>query len=1062
MNAFFILSRVARVVFIVYSAMLFVPLRAAATDQVLILNSYHQGMDWTDGEVAGLKSRLDRQNRPVELHIEYMDAKRLMDQTHIDNLRQLFAHKYESTRLKVIVVTDNDAFDFMRRYRDQLFPEVPVVFCGVNWFQDEQIKEFSGVTGVAETADSAATIRLMLRLHPNTKRIVVIIDNTTTGKALQRELEAVVRSYNGQVRFEFLNDIAPNDLIAPLSALSADDLVLLMPYASDPAGNFVAYPDIARLVTHNSPVPVYASWDFYLGYGITGGNLTSAKAQGSAAGELLIRILNGERADSIPVQRQTPGEYTFDDRQLARFNIPESLLPENSRIVFQPWHETNKTLIEVAALITVTLAVLLWALLVSMTHKRRADAALRESMTILQSHDGALHEISQGVLITGPDRRIRYANKAIENISGYSAQELLGKSCKLLQGPETSEETIREIRSALNAVKPFHGEILNYRKDGSTFWNALAITPVFDARGQLSQFVGVQNDVTMRRQVEVELRIAAKGFESQVAMLVADANGIILRVNPAFVEATGYSEDEAIGHKTSLLKSGRHDKAFYEQLWKTLQEQRYWHGVIWNRRKNGSIFAEWLTINAVVTPTGEITHYVGIFSDITQNKEAEAEVHRLAYYDQLTQFPNRRLLQDRLGQALALTARSTFYGAILFLDLDNFNTLNDTRGHDTGDLLLVQVAQRLRKAVRQSDTVARLGGDEFVVVLEDIGKDAADAAAKARNIGNHLATVIARPYDLKSVESSITTSIGLCLFNGEETVEQLLKNVEIAMYQAKADGRNTLRFFDPEMQTTLDKRSALENDLRQALGRDELRLFYQPQLDHSGRIIGAEALLRWEHPERGFISPGDFIPLAEETGLILPIGHWVLKSACEQIKTWSADVLTRDLRLSANVSSLQFRQDDFTSQVQGILADTGTESRCLKLELTETLVLDNVGSTIEKMQALKAIGVTFSMDDFGTGYSSLAYLTRLPLDELKIDKSFVSNLPGSHSDSVIAETIITMGRSLGLTVVAEGVESEAQRACLNLLGCHVYQGYLFSRPVPIDAFMSLLQRNQAA
>ena len=1058
MNAFLVLWRFTLTLMI--GALLLAPAQAAAADHVLILNSYHQGMGWTDGEIAGVMSSLDKREPKVELHLEYMDAKRLTDQTHFDNLRKVFSHKYKAIPLKAIVVTDNDAYEFMRRYRDELFPGVPVVFCGVNGFQDDQLKGISGFTGVAETADSAATIRLMLRLHPDTKRIIVITDDTTTGKVLLQELAPVIAPYSGQLEFQILNRLAPEELSKPLSALTSNDLVLLMPYSSDLSGRFISSPDIAQLVSQFSPVPVYSSWDIFLGSGITGGNLITATAQGNAAGELLLRVLSGESADSMPVQQQAAGEYIFDSRQLSRFNIPTSQLPENSRFVFRPWHETNRILVGALVLVGLTLVVLFWALLVSIARKRQSDAALRRNMEILLSHDSALHEISQGVMITGADRRIKYANRAAENISGYSTEELLGKSCKLLQGPETSEETIQEIRSTLNAAKPFQGEILNYRKDGSSFWNALSISPIFDAQGRLTQFVGIQHDITRRKQTEVELRIAAKGFESQVAMVVSDAKGVILRVNQAFVAMTGYSESEAIGQKTSLLKSGRHDAAFYEQFWQALKEQHYWQGVIWNRRKNGSIFAEWLTINAVIAPTGEITHYVAAFSDITQNKDAEAEVHRLAYYDQLTQLPNRRLLQDRLGQAVALAARNELYGAILFLDLDSFNTLNDTRGHDTGDLLLVQVAQRLGQALRQSDTVARLGGDEFVVVLEELGKDRDAAATKAKHIASNLGAAIAQPYDLKGVESSITASTGICLFRGEETVEQLLKNVEIAMYQAKADGRNTLRFFDPEMQAALDKRSVLENDLRQAVSREELQLFYQPQVNHSNQIIGAEVLLRWKHPERGFISPADFIPLAEETGLILPIGRWVLKKACAQIKVWSEDALTRELRVSVNVSSLQFRQPDFVDQVREILAETEIESRRLKLELTESLVLDNVENTIEKMQALKNVGVTFSMDDFGTGYSSLAYLTRLPLDELKIDKSFVSNLPGNRNDSVIAQTIVTMGQSLGLAVVAEGVETEAQRACLDQHGCHVYQGYLFSRPVPIEEFMVLMQRNE--
>ncbi|MDR3409458.1 MAG: EAL domain-containing protein [Formivibrio sp.] len=1044
------------VILFLIAGWLYSPVWAANQPQVLLLNSYHQGMDWTDGETAGVQAGLAKNIPPVQFHIEYMDTKRVSDQAHFDNLRRLYAHKYQSLKLDAIVATDNDAFEFLRRYRDELFPGVPVVFCGVNWFREDLLTGLHGFTGVAETSDSAATIKLMLHLHPQTKRIVVVIDNTTTGSALRKEMEPILASFKNKVEFTFLDNLTLGELPQKLGTLAQDNLVLLMPFARDQAGTYVTYPEIAQLVTQHSPVPVYANWDFYLGYGIVGGLLTTARAQGEAASEILQLILRGESADAIPVRQHLAGHYAFDNRQLVRFHIPKSQLPESSTFVFQPWHETHQPLIWLGLVLLFALIALLWALLISMARKRQADAVLQETLATLQSHDAALREISQGVLIAGTDQRVTYANHAIERISGYSQEELLGQSYAILQGPKSNADTVAKMRTALDAAQPFQGEILNYRKDGTEFWSELSLSPVFDTSGQLTQFVGVQSDITPRKQADVELRIAAKAFESQVGMLVTDSLGVILRVNQAFIRTTGYSVEEAVGQKSSLLKSGRQDTAFYTHMWASLLEQHFWQGVIWNRHKNGGIYAEWLTIYAVISPEGGITHFVGAFSDITQNKEAEAEIHRLAYYDQLTHLPNRRLLQDRLGQALAAAARDGLYGAVLFLDLDNFNTLNDTRGHDIGDLLLVQVAQRLRLVLRQVDTLARQGGDDFVIILEALSDEAEEAAAVAKNIGHHLRAAIAQPFHINGHECVSAASIGICLFRGDEAPEDLLKNADIAMYQAKAGGRNTSRFFDPQMQSTLDQRSALESDLRQALTRDELQLYYQAQVDGCGHTLGAEVLLRWQHPEHHFVSPADFIPLAEETGLILPIGQWVLERACTQIKSWSDDPIACGLHVSVNVSPLQFRQDYFVAQVQTVLKESGIDPARLKLELTETLVLNDIENTIEKMHALKRLGLNFSMDDFGTGYSSLSYLTRLPLDELKIDKSFVFNLPGNPNDEVIAQTIITMGQRLGLNVIAEGVETEPQRLFLAQHGCHVYQGYLFSRPLPLEAFNALL------
>lgn len=567
------------------------------------------------------------------------------------------------------------------------------------------------------------------------------------------------------------------------------------------------------------------------------------------------------------------------------------------------------------------------------------------------------------------------------------------------------------------------------------------------------------SDISERKLAEEELRIAAIAFESQQGMMVTDPHGVIVRVNKAFTDLTGYSAEEALGKTPALLNSGRQDKAFYKRLWKILIQKRYWQGEMWNRRKNGKIYAEWLTISAVCAPDGPVTHYVGTFSDITQNQEAEAEIHRLAYYDSLTFLPNRRLLQDRLGQALAATARNGHCGAILFLDMDNFKTLNDTRGHDVGDMLLIEVARRLLTCVRAGDTVARQGGDEFVILLENLNGEIEAAAAQTKLVGQKVQEIIAQPYLLKDFEYHCTTSIGISLFrNNSVSVDELLKHADLAMYQSKSAGRNTLRFFDPEMQAALDEHSQMESDLRSAQKHQQLRLYYQPQMDSKNGIIGAEVLLRWEHPRRGLIAPGEFIPLAEETGLILPIGKWVLETACTQLRIWANDPHTSELQIAVNVSARQFHQQDFVTQVQQILVKTGAKPDRLKIELTESLVLDNIEETFEKMSALKKLGIGFSLDDFGTGYSSLAYLTRLPLDQLKIDRSFVLNLPEKHSDAVIAKTIISMGNSLGFQVIAEGVETAAQSAFLDKHGCHAFQGFLFSRPLPLKEFERFMAR----
>jgi diguanylate cyclase (GGDEF)-like protein/PAS domain S-box-containing protein len=471
----------------------------------------------------------------------------------------------------------------------------------------------------------------------------------------------------------------------------------------------------------------------------------------------------------------------------------------------------------------------------------------------------------------------------------------------------------------------------------------------------------------------------------------------------------------------------------------------------------------WFELSVAKQQSGpdEPARFVALSRDITERKLSENKIEHLAFYDTLTGLPNRRLLLDRLKQASNLSTRSGMYGALLFLDLDNFKTLNDTLGHDMGDMLLQQVAERITSCIRESDTVARLGGDEFVVILGDLSELALDAAAMTESVGNKILASLTQPYLLDSKKYSGTTSIGAVLISDhQEGIDELLKQADIAMYQAKTDGRNTLRFFDPKMQDKINARATLEGELRNALVKQEFILYYQIQVDSAGRPTGAETLIRWLHPDRGLISPVHFIPLVEETGLIVPIGKWVLDTACAQLKAWQSDILTSNLILAVNVSARQFLHGDFVNQVQTAVQRHEVNAKLLKLELTESLLLDNVNEVIFKMNALKKIGVHFSLDDFGTGYSSLQYLKRLPLDQLKIDQSFVRDLVSNQSDYAIVRTIIAMAQGLNLNVIAEGVETEDQRQILLSNGCTHFQGYLFSKPVPIGEFETLIQRNE--
>ena len=677
------------------------------------------------------------------------------------------------------------------------------------------------------------------------------------------------------------------------------------------------------------------------------------------------------------------------------------------------------------------------------TERKQVESALVESEALFRL---IFNHNLDAALLTAPDGRVLAANLEAQRLFGCSESQIqaLGRDGLV----DTSDPRLQAALEQRTKVGWFRGELTLIGPDGQPFPAELS-SSVFESRDGTRMTSMLIRDVTEQRRVEQQLRIAATVFESQEGMMVTDAQGHILRVNQAFTTITGYRAEEVEGEQARLLKSGRHDAAFYQALWQTLNLHGYWEGEIWNRRKSGEVYPEWLTITAVKNPQGVVTHFIGTLMDITERKNAEEEIRSLAFYDPLTRLPNRRLLMDRLHQALAASSRSGRHGALLFIDLDNFKTLNDTLGHDVGDLLLQQVAQRLSASVREGDTVSRIGGDEFVVILEDLHLNALEAASQTETVGEQIRAALNKPYRLGEAMHHSSPSIGATLFSDHLAgMEELLKRADLAMYQAKASGRNTLRFFDPQMQAAVNARARLEADFRQGLQERQLLLHYQPQVDEAGRVVGVEALVRWQHPQRGLVFPGDFIELAEETRLIHEMGQWVLQEACGQLKRWGAQPGRSQLTGAVNVSAQQFHHPDFVQQVLATLRHSGADPRQLKLELTESVLVQDLEDVVIKMNQLQAQGVSFSLDDFGTGYSSLAYLKQLPLDQLKIDRSFVRDALLDTNAATIARTIVNLAQSLQLQVIAEGVETVEQRRFLLDIGCHLFQGYLFSHPLP--------------
>lgn len=577
----------------------------------------------------------------------------------------------------------------------------------------------------------------------------------------------------------------------------------------------------------------------------------------------------------------------------------------------------------------------------------------------------------------------------------------------------------------------------------------------YSKTGEPMEIWGVMTDIRERRKIEEKLRLSAKVFESsRDAIIISDHDNKIISVNQAFSEITGYSSEEIIGKNPNVLRSGRHDREFYQQLWSELKHKGHWQGEIWNRRKNGEIYPEWISISPVYDTTNDVSHFIAIFSDITDIKTSEAHIEFLANYDPLTQLPNRRLFIDRLDQAIKTATREKNRLAVLFFDLDHFKTINDSLGHSIGDQMLIDVGGRINSCMREIDSLSRLSGDEFAALITDID-DISDVITVVKKI----IEVIRNVFKIDQYELHVTISVGISIFpNDGENYEVLLKNADTAMYCAKNNGRDNFEFFSSAMSTQALERLSLEGSLRKAFENNDLKVFYQPQVQvDTGKIIGMEALLRWPHPEIGMIPPDKFIPLAEETGLIIPIGKWVLAEACRQNKAWQDKGLIA-VPVAVNLSSVQFRQHNLLEIVQNTLQESGLKACFLELELTESLLMDCSEYNVTLLREFRQLGVHLSIDDFGTGYSSLSYLKRFPISKLKIDRSFSMGIPADKNSASITSAIISLGHDLEMSVIAEGVENEAQLNFLQAHQCDEIQGYLFSKPVPSEEMVKLLRK----
>ena len=685
-----------------------------------------------------------------------------------------------------------------------------------------------------------------------------------------------------------------------------------------------------------------------------------------------------------------------------------------------------------------------------LTHVKRQE----EKLLLLRE---ALEATPNAIAVTDTNGAVQWTNPAFNQLTGYTQEEINGLTFdEIIETDQQDSSVQSELWQAMETKSSWRDEISNVRKDGTRYQAAFTLTPVAGYDQEITHYIAVIEDITERHKQMTRLRLYATLFENtREGVMVTDSTGTICMVNQAFTKLTGYTEPEAIGKRPDILKSGKHDSAFYDNLWRDIVSTGHWQGEIWNRRKNGDVYPELLSISSVYGDQNEVKYYVGVFSDISQLKQTEAKLEYLAHHDPLTHLANRRLLMTQLEYGLKTAHRKQERVALLVMDLDRFKDINDSYGHLVGDQLLQLVAGRLNHRLRESDLVTRLGGDEFAVLMQGV-EHPEDAAILASEIIQTLND----PCQLADgLELQAGTSIGISLYPEHGTsAETLLQHADSALYQAKKEGRGRFCYFSEEMTQAARQRIEIHNNLRHALAEERLSVFYQPQIEfETGHIVGAEALLRWRDPEQGDIPPSLFIPVAEETGLISRMGEWVMRDVCRQGKQWMEQG-RHPLSLAVNLSVHQLRQGDFVEKIRQIVTESGYPAGQLSFEVTESALMERETEALQILNQLRGIGLHLSIDDFGTGYSSLAHLQRMPLDELKIDKTFIDEIPHKREDKEITSTIIAMARNLGLIVLAEGVENEEQHRFLQQQGCDFFQGFLISPPVSAEEFTILLDQ----
>ncbi|MCP5207297.1 MAG: EAL domain-containing protein [Hahellaceae bacterium] len=1124
--------------------------------RVLLVFSYHPTFPTSDRVLKGVASVFPPGT--IDLDVEYMDSKRIFDNTLLSNFLQTLSYKLSKRPpYDVVISADDNALNFLVKHKPDLFPQTPLVFLGVNNIDTAlSMNDVDGVTGIVEAASFAKTISVATHIFPNRRNVWVLTDATSSGQADLASVQKIKKLFPElTISILSLEGFTWEGWQKNLSALGDQDMVMLLSAYRDMNNTAKDFDESLDILIRSTKAPVFHFWEHGLGDGVIGGHIVSHFEQGRQAALMAKEILSGVPVSDIPVMEESPNVAKFDLNVLKKFSVNQDLLPDDAVLINLPArYEMYRRYLYMTLFAAVSFFLFwLWTL--------RLQRKVVEEKALLHQLIDSTPDL---IVIKDKEHKIQAANKAFQTFIGATESELLRGGDKTMQQTfaelpigraeqwfthakghsllldiykSTLLDKMQKVRGSMviarDVTERHYGEARLRRSeqllvgaqklanigsweleidsgnfactetlcrifgiddnlstvDKNSFLRCVPeverrtllsayeqmqssgeavtrthriITPNGEERIVCNQFrlelngvgepyklYGAVQDVTKQQQDQAWIRHVSVVFEqASESIMLLNAEKRITDVNQAFEQLTGYTASEAVGKTPALIQSRRYDHCFYDKIWKQVESTGQWQGEMWRRAKNGNEYPEWLSVSTIRSEMDELDGYVLLSSDISLLKQSEEKLDYLAHHDPLTGLPNRLLLQVRMAHSLERARREGTQVAVLFLDLDGFKHINDSLGHAIGDELLRRIGDQLRNRVREEDTIARIGGDEFVIVMEHISEHKQVIAMVSA-----LLLAIQQRHTIHGHDLRVTTSIGISFYPQDaKDAEVLLRNADSAMYKAKSEGRNNYQFYTPELTLDARERVQLESEIDKALLARQFVVYYQPQIDlRSGKITGAEALVRWLHPTRGQISPAQFIPLAEISGQINELGEYVLREACSQWVKWHEAGYTLP-NIAVNFSGRQFSDNKLTDKVKQILEDTGCPASRLEVEITENFLMKDVEKTILILHELRDLGCVISVDDFGTGYSSLSYLKRMPVNRLKLDRTFVMDLARDEDDQGISRAVIALASSLNLEVVAEGIETEFQLTFLQREGCQLGQGYFFSPPLPAASF----------